>query len=433
MLLMITNLLKNIEYIYQKKLFVVYLLFFILIILLSSIYGYTYLQKFPNQFDSNDQLILKNLPFGYGLLVESLFHEGKYQQEWYGVQSYLVRFPLLPLLVTGLLKISQNFYFIVITKNIIFFTIFFFTSHYSLRSLKKSYITFLSLLSLILYNYYNLIVIMAFVYTDGIIAILLPCIFLILISRINKNSIFLSIFLFLLFFTKTTMFYLIFVISILFFFLNKKKSNTLRLLPLFTVIISSLIWGSFGYVKTGKFPFGSDISSTNQEALHVVFNKDFHKYYPNRSVDLISKIQSKEKLENEWKYHEFYKKINSEYFAHNKKRIMKDVLIKIEFILFNYRKDAVHPDDNGNYENPIMFSHIINRLIFITSLLYLLKNIFMGIKNSKVNNIDYYFFFIVCFSLLPHLVGWATSKHLVPIFLISHIYLLLNIDYFKNR
>ena len=101
---MIINLLKKIDYIYEKKLFVIYLLFFILIILLSSIYSYTYLHKFPFQFNNNNQLILKNLPFGYGGLVESLFDEGKYQQEWYGgVQSYLVRFPLLPLLVTGLL------------------------------------------------------------------------------------------------------------------------------------------------------------------------------------------------------------------------------------------------------------------------------------------------------------------------------------------
>jgi len=431
---MIINLLKKIDYIYEKKLFVIYLLFFILIILLSSIYSYTYLHKFPFQFNNNNQLILKNLPFGYGGLVESLFDEGKYQQEWYGgVKSYLVRFPLLPLLVTGLSKISQNFYFFVITKNIIFFTIFFFISHYSLRSLRKSCLTFLSLLSLILYNYYNLIVIMAFDYTDGIISILLPCIFLILISKINKKSILLSIFLFLLFFTKTTMFYLTFIISILFFFLNEKNNSTLRLLPLLTVIIANLIWGSFGYIKTGKFPFGSDISSSNQEALHVVFNKDFHKYYPKMSVDLIPRIQSDKKFDNEWKYHEFYKKINSEYFSHNKERIMKDVLIKIKFILFNYRKDQVKPDENGNYENPVMFSHIFNRVIFITSLLYLLNNIFNGIKNSKVNNIDYYFFFIICFNLLPHLAGWATSKHLVPIFLISHIYLLLNIDYFKYR
>ena len=123
---MIINLLKKIDYIYEKKLFVVYFLFFILILLLSSIFGHAYLDKFPIQFDNNNQLILKNLPFGYGGLVESLFNEGKYEQEWYGgVQSYLVRFPLLPLLVTGLLKISQNFYFLIITKNIIFFTIFF--------------------------------------------------------------------------------------------------------------------------------------------------------------------------------------------------------------------------------------------------------------------------------------------------------------------
>ena len=228
------------------------------------------------------------------------------------------------------------------------------------------------------------------------------------------------------------MFFLTIAISILFFFLNGKKNIINRLLPLSFVLIAILIWGSFGYIKTGKFPFGADISSTNQEAFSVVMNKEFHKYYPKTSVDLIPRIKVEEKFDNEWGYHEYYKKINTEYMLQNKERVFKDILIKIKFILFNYRKDQVFPDEKGNYENPIMLSHLINRVVFITSLIFLLKNLFTYIRIFRFNDIDLYYFFILCFSLLPHLIGWATSKHLVPIFLISHIYLFLRMNYLKN-
>ena len=46
--------------------------------------------------------------------------------------------------------------------------------------------------------------------------------------------------------------------------------------------------------------------------------------------------------------------------------------------------------------------------------------------NKKTYNIDIYFLVIIIFSLLPHLIGWATSKHIVPMFLVSNIYLFLN-------
>ena len=60
------------------------------------------------------------------------------------------------------------------------------------------------------------------------------------------------------------------------------------------------MWGSFAYLKTGVFAFGSKISSNNQEALHIVMNQNFHKYYPKISVDLIPRNKTKIIFENEW-------------------------------------------------------------------------------------------------------------------------------------
>jgi len=436
---MTINLLKKIEYIYQKKLYLIYFLFLIFVIMSSLVYGYVHLHKIAYYFNDNNQIILSKIPFGYGPLIDNLYYNNKYEQKWFydevfeGVQSYLVRLPLLPLLIVAISKISLNFYIFIVLKNLIFLSLFFFVSHYSVKSLNNNYINFLALLFIIFYNYYNFIVILNFVYSDAIIAILLPSIFLILISNIKKKSILISIFLFFLFFTKTTMFFLTITISILFFFLNKKINIIKRLLPISSILIAILIWGSFGYIKTGKFPFVSGMVSNNQEALSIVMNKEFHNYYPKLSVDLIPKIKIKEKFSSEWEYYEHYKKINSEYITKNKERIFKDILIKIKFILFNYRKDQVSPDENGNYENPIMISHIVNRMVFIASLFFLFKNLLINTKTFKFKNIDLYYFFIICFSLIPHVIGWASSKHLVPIFLISHIYLFFRMNFLKNQ
>ena len=94
---------------------------------------------------------------------------------------------------------------------------------------------------------------------------------------------------------------------------------------------------------------------------------------------------------------------------------------------FNIKKDSVFPDKNGNIDNPIIYSHIINRLIFILSLLVLVYSFIIGLKIKSFKKIDIYFFLIIAGYIAPHIIVWATSKHLVGIFVISYIYLYLKI------
>ena len=134
---MVINLLNKLEYIYQKKIYLIYFLFLIFSIISSLFYGYVYLSKFPYYFNESNQIILRHIPFGYGSLIDNLFYNNQYRQEWFGVQSYVARFPFVPLLITTISKISLNFYFFIVLKNVIFLSIFFFISHYSLKSLNK--------------------------------------------------------------------------------------------------------------------------------------------------------------------------------------------------------------------------------------------------------------------------------------------------------
>jgi len=428
---MIINLLNKLEYLYQKKLFVILFFYLIFITILSLVFS-TFMEiKFP-KIINNHTIILEELQFNYGQLTSNIFYNNSYVSEWNGIDNYLVRYPFLPHFVSALGKISLNIYLFLILKNLIFFSILFFACDIFTKTYNKNYKYFFILLSIFFYNYYNLTSALNFFFSDSFIAILLPSTFFILISNFRFKYIVISLLLFCLYFTKTTMFFVTCGIAILFYILEKNAKHYQKILPLIFVLVAILTWGSFGYIKTGKFPIGASASSNNQEALSIALNKEFHKYYPSLSVDLIPKAKVEEKFDNEWGYYEYYKKINSKYIENNKERILKDVLIKINFILFNYRKDGVTPDKDGNYENPVMFSHIINRIIFIFSILFAFKNIYRSYSKKYFPVIECYFLLILALSIAPYIVGWATSKHLVPMFLVSHIYFFLRFLEYKK-
>ena len=428
---MIINLLNKVEYLYQKKLFVILFFYLIFVTILSLIFSAFIEIRFP-EITNNHSIILKQLQFNYGELTSNIFYNNSYVSEWNGIDNYLVRYPFLPHFVSAIGKISLNIYLFLVLKNLIFFSILFFTCNIFTKTYNKNYKYFYILLSIFFYNYYNLTSALNFFFSDSFIAILLPSTFFILISNFRFKYIVVSLLLFCLYFTKTTMFFVTCGVAISFFIFEINAKYYQRVLPLIFVLIAIIAWGSFGYIKTGKFPIGASASSNNQEALSIALNKDFHKFYPSLSVDLIPKVKVEDKFDNEWGYYEYYKKLNSKYIENNKERIFKDVLIKIKFILFNYRKDAVTPDKDGNYENPVMFSHIINRIIFIFSILFALRNIYKSYTKKHFPVIESYFLLIVALSIAPYIVGWATSKHLVPIFLVSHIYFFLRFLEYKK-
>ena len=419
---------KKFTDLFEKKISIFYILFLIFTILLSSFYTHFYLEKFDYQFNDNNELILNLIPFGYGQIIENLYYHNKFEQVWFGINTYLTRLPFVPLFITSLSKISLNVYFIIITKNIIFFSLIFYSIKITTVRYNKKFLSFLILFITFFYNFYNTIVLSTYIYADAYIASILPCIFLILLSDIKKKFLLISTLIFVLYFTKTSVFYLTIFISILFFILEKNLTTYKRILPIISLILAIMIWGTFGYIKTKKFPVGSNMLSNNQEALSIVMNKNFKDYYPKLSVDLIPRENINNKFKNEWEFSEYYKSKNKEYFLNNKLNVFKDINIKIKFIFFNYRKDAINTKIDTNNKNSIMISHIFNRIVFIISIIVLIKNIF----EKKFQKPDIYYFAIIVSSLFPHVIGWATSKHLVPLFLVSHLYLFLRLNFFNK-
>ena len=59
------------------------------------------------------------------------------------------------------------------------------------------------------------------------------------------------------------------------------------------------------------------------------------------------------------------------------------------------------------------------------ALVVALVSFFKMIKKGKLSEIDFLFLAMFILYIAPHIVAWATSKHFVPIFLFSKIYLLI--------
>jgi hypothetical protein len=142
---MIINLLNKLEYLYQKKLFVILFFYLIFITILSLVFS-TFMEiKFP-KIINNHTIILEELQFNYGQLTSNIFYNNSYVSEWNGIDNYLVRYPFLPHFVSALGKISLNIYLFLILKNLIFFSILFFACDIFTKTYNKNYKYFFILL-----------------------------------------------------------------------------------------------------------------------------------------------------------------------------------------------------------------------------------------------------------------------------------------------
>ena len=418
---------------YNNRYFYIYIIYIVIVSFLSLYFSYILENKFSYLFDQNKKIILSNMQFDYGNLIHNLFHYGTYVQEYNGIDSYLIRMPLLPIVTSFIGLLSLNLYFFLLIKNIIFFSLYYVSVLFFIKS--KNYngniLFFLSLISIYFYNFYNLTTSLNYFFADSYISLILPSLFLLLISDYKYRHIPISILLFILYLSKSSMFFLSVFCPIFFYIIENKLSFKKRILPLFFISLAVLSWGSFGFVKTGKFPIASSLSSVNQEGLSRILNLEFKNYYPNKSVDLIPFSKIDNIFDNEWDYFYYYKKNNFNFIKNNYQEVIKNTLIKIKFILFNFKKDAVFPDENGQYKNPVMISHILNRVLNFIFILIILKKILVNLSFKEFDKSDIYSILIYMLFIFPYVVGWATSKHLVPIFLLINVCLITKL--FKKK
>jgi len=415
----------------KKKILVCYLIYLLFIIISSTIYGFLLNLK-VNIYDDNLNIIFNNISFSNGELIYNLYYNSKYYNNFNNIVFYLQKTPAIPFLITFLAFFSKNFFFILIFKNIIIYTFYFHFVYRIIIDQNREILIFVLILIIPLIIPYNYSVSLNFFYEDSLIAILLPLLFLALITNYRHKYLLISGLLFILYFVKTSMFLIIVILPILIIFFEKEK--IVKFLPIIFSLLAILIWGFYGLVKTGRFPIFSTSSSVNSHVLASAMNENFHKYYPDKSTDLIpisSEIPNN--ISNEWDFFDFYEKKNKEYLDQNLSRYLKDIIIKLKFIFFGINRDGALPDKNGNFDNSIRFSLILSKLLFNLSILFSLLILFKNIKKIFSQKREIFFLSLVILNLLPHIFVWATSKHLVAISNVSMMYLIFCFVDNKNK
>lgn len=416
----------------RNKLFLFYCIYIVLISLCSIIYGYFLNQNYPI-FDEDLNIIFKNIPFSNGDLIYNLYFNNKYFTKINEITFFLQKTPFVPYLIYFISQLSTNFYFIIVCKNIIIFSFYFLIVYEALKVTNKNVLFFLIILFIPLMLPYNFGVALNFFYEDSIIAILLPSAFLILLTNNKIKYLYLGIIFFSLYFVKTTMFFIVLIIPFLIILMEKK--SYFKFVPLLFSFLAILIWGLYGFNKTGKFPILSTGSSINSYVMSYAMNNNFYKYYPNKSTDLIpnQNINIKD-VKNEWEFYEFYKKKNMEYLKNNRERYFKDIIIKAKFILFGINRDGALPDENENFDNSIRVSQLLSKFFLNVAIIILILLLFKSIFEKNIKKKEIFYFIILLFNILPHLAVWATSKHLIGIINVSLVYIIFTLsDFIKFK
>lgn len=401
---------------------VLYFFFCSLIILSSLILAFLIINKFPHYIDANGDLIIKNIPFGNGPLINELIVNKNYKSSFYNIDFYLQKLPLLPIFYFFILSISKNFYFFIILKNLILVSFFYFIVFDIIKSNNKNILNFISVLGCLFIIPYNSFVILNYMYADSFLVIFLAIFFILLISKYKRRFELISFLLFLLYLTKTSMLFLVILTPFLILILEKDRRKYLTFIG---PMIAIILWGSFGYIKTGRAAIGTSILTVNSMGMHLVTQQDFFNYYPKKSVDILQHKILVPKFNNEWQFHDYFKEKNKNYFKDNSNKLdyLKGVIKKIKFTLFNIHRDGAQPQ-NGKFDNSIRYSFIPNKIVFIFCIFYSIFNIFKNIKTISKMRSEIYYISSIILILIPYIAAWATSKHLIPIFIISFYYLL---------
>jgi hypothetical protein len=413
---------KNIILIFDNLNYLkIYLIFIFLTFLFSIIFTLEFTQIYPELITSNNNLIVEKIPFGYGDLIYNLINYKQYVSYEFGPKMHVSRLPILPIIISFFYIISKNIYFIIASKNIILFSIFFYSAYIFAVSynLKKNH--FILLILIFIYNPYNLIVNLNFVYADFLTGVLVPSLFLVCLSKNKNKFIISSIIIFILYLSKTNIFFLSLILP---FLISLIEKNNKKFLPLVGLILATTIWSIFGLIKTDRIPFGPSLISINSWGMSHVLNKDFKTTYPERTVDHI-KFKDKEKLfEKEWDFYDFYNQRNISYIKNNKKDFIENIFLKVKFIFTDIYVDGSQSKNNMDTRE-IRFSSILNKILFNISLIILFYNFYKLLRYKKFEKIDLYFLIFIIMYLFPLIIGWATSKHLAGIFITSKFYLMM--------
>jgi hypothetical protein len=406
------------------KLYLFFLYFAIITILTIIWYNYIII-RFPHFIHENGNINYESLHFFFGGLTKNLIEKDEFYQNIYGINFYLSRMPLIPLFLKwSYLYISKKFLIILLVKNYLIFSILF---YFLYKFLKKHALVFIVFL-ILFYNPYNTFMIIRLIPEEGILAILILSLYITLLQK-EVNFKVLALLIVAIYFTKASQFLFCYIFSIIPILIFK---NRLKYLPLLLIFISYITWTSFAYIKINKFITPFSITSISGLTLSVAYHEKFLQLYPNQSPDLLvndivkKKIDKINSFENEIEFNRSFKEDIFLKISNDKNFVLKSFLKKIHVLFLNVKYDA--QNINSNKFEKIRYSEIPNKIVLFLSILIFL----IAMIKKMLRKEDLYFITILSVYLIPYLIGFLYTRHLVPIYVLCHFYLFLKYIKLKN-
>ena len=195
-------------------------------------------------------------------------------------------------------------------------------------------------------------------------------------------------------------------------------------------MICFVFWSLFVYQKTNKLITPFSLVSIGGVTLASSNNEKFLSVYPLESPDVLydeildQNLKNTKNISNEFEFDKYYKDYTLNFIKNNLDIFLKGFIKKLNVIFFNIKRDA-QLKGSDNY-NKIHVESILNKVLFLLSFFIIFKNIFRG-KFSKIDNFCIIFFISYLF---PFMVGFIYSRHLVPLYTLSNIYLFI---YFYDK
>ena len=110
-----------------KKTLIIYFVYISIVIILGLIYSNLKAVKNPDIILNNNHLNIIELQFNHGKLVKNIVEKKQFFQEINDIKYYLLKLPIFPILLSLILSISKNYFFFLISKAVILFTLFYYT------------------------------------------------------------------------------------------------------------------------------------------------------------------------------------------------------------------------------------------------------------------------------------------------------------------
>ena len=446
----------------SKKIFITYITY-LLLTLIGSLISFLYfngneLKDFLNLNKLlNDKIDFQNITFSYGEIINNLKNYNEYYLTLGNVKLYIAKPPFIPFFLLLIHQITASALGIFLIKNIIIFTIYFFcVLNYKREDEKLSYYLWLCIF-LVPYNFYQSTLLIP---EESYSNLLIPSIFLILISE-KKNELLFLIILAILLFCKSTNIILVTFILIYAFLYDKKDyhyKKKIILILLFFVIS----WSFYGYKKSKIVALGHKAYTINYFTGLQSHNLFFKYLYPIYSVDNVDEYFNffYKDISNEKQFVDKFSLEMKKFILNNPVEYFSNKLKIINHSLINIRKDGSNLNNEckliykkilkqmeidkkiysinenleilfkqkciDNYNAKIIVDYILNKMIWIIALVLAFINLIF----SKLVRESFLFLLFNFFYLAPFITGHIYTRHLVVLFFLSLIYLGIN---FRNK